>query len=100
MGRHTSVDKAAGTALLEGADLSSALLVCTGRLPTGMVAKVYRAGIPVVVSNTAPVLAGLELAERLNMTVVGFARPPRLTLYAHPERVLRGGVPLSVAASR
>jgi FdhD protein len=100
MGRHTSVDKAVGTALAAGADLSSALLVCTGRLPTGMVAKVYRAGIPVVVSNTAPVLAGLELAERLNMTVVGFARPPRLTLYAHPERVLRGGVPLSVAASR
>ncbi len=95
MGRHTSVDKAVGTALLSGADLSSALLVCTGRLPSGMVAKVYRAGIPVVVSNTAPILAGLELAERLNMTVVGFARPPRLTVYTHPERVRRDGRPIT-----
>ncbi len=99
MGRHTSVDKAVGTALLDGADLSSALLVCTGRLPSGMVAKVYRAGIPVVVSNTAPVLAGLELAERLNVTVVGFARPPRLTIYTHPERVRRGGAALTAVAT-
>jgi len=98
MGRHTSVDKAVGTALADGADLSSSLLVCTGRLPSGMVAKAYRAGIPVVVSNTAPVLAGLELARRLNMTVVGFARPPRLTVYAHPERVRSRGTPLGVAA--
>ncbi len=99
MGRHTSVDKAVGTALLEGAELSSAILVCTGRLPSGMVAKVYRAGIPVVVSNTAPVLAGLELADRLNLTAVGFARPPRLTVYTHPERVRRGGTPLTGVAT-
>jgi FdhD protein len=98
MGRHTSVDKAVGTALLEGADLSSALLVCTGRLPSGMVAKVYRAGIPVVISNTAPLLAGLELAERLNITAVGFARPPRLTVYTHPERIRRGGAALTSKA--
>lgn len=99
MGRHTSVDKAVGTALLAGAELSSALLVCTGRLPSGMVAKVYRAGIPIIVSNTAPVLAGLELAERLNLTAVGFARPPRLTVYTHPERVRRGGTPLTAVAT-
>jgi len=43
-------------------------------------------------------LAGLELARRLNMTVVGFARPPRLTVYAHPERVRSRGTPLGVAA--
>jgi FdhD protein len=94
MGRHTSVDKAVGTALLDRADLAAALLVCTGRLPSGMVAKVYRAGIPIVISNTAPVLAGLDLADRLNLTVVGFARPPRLTVYTHPERVRRDGRPL------
>ena len=101
MGRHTSVDKAVGSALLGGADLSSALLVCTGRLPSGMVVKAYRAGIPIVVSNTAPMLAGIELAERLNMTLVGFARPPRLTVYSHPERVMADGVDLvSVARGK
>ena len=100
MGRHTSVDKAVGSALLASADLSSAVLVCTGRLPSGMVGKVYRAGIPIVVSNTAPVLAGLELAERLNITVVGFARPPRLTVYTHPERVRRSGDPVTATLNR
>lgn len=98
MGRHTSVDKAVGSALLDGADLSSALLVCTGRLPSGMVVKAYRAGIPIVVSNTAPMLAGIDLAERLNMTLVGFARPPRLTIYSHPGRILWNGVDISSVA--
>ncbi len=60
-----------------------------------MVGKVYRAGIPVVVSNTAPVLAGIELADRLNITMVGFARPPMLTVYAHPERICQRGIPLT-----
>jgi FdhD protein len=99
MGRHTSVDKAVGMALLAGADLSSAVLVCSGRLPSGMVGKVYRAGIPVMVSNTAPVLAGIELADRLNMTVVGFARPPHLTVYTHPERICLVGNPLTTVAA-
>lgn len=87
IGRHTSVDKAVGKALLSGIEPGNSFMVCTGRLPGDMVAKAYRAGIPVVVSNNAPFSSGILLAERMNMTLVGFARPPRMSIYTHPERI-------------
>lgn len=87
IGRHTSVDKAVGKALLSGIDPSNTFMVCTGRLPGDMIAKAYRAEIPVVVSNNAPFSSGISLAERMNITLVGFARPPRMSIYTHPERI-------------
>lgn len=87
IGRHTSVDKAVGKALLSGVNPGHTFMVCTGRLPADMVAKAYCAGIPIVVSNNAPFSSGISLAERMNMTLVGFARPPRMSIYTHPERI-------------
>jgi FdhD protein len=87
MGRHNSVDKAVGNALLRGVDLTRSFMVCTGRLPAGMVAKAYRAGIPIVASNTAPFSTGICLARRVNMTLAGFVRPPRAMIYSVPERI-------------
>lgn len=87
MGRHNAVDKAVGKALLDGVDLSRCFMVCTGRLPAGMVAKAYRAGISVVASNTAPFSTGICLARQVNMTLAGFVRPPRAMIYSVPERI-------------
>ncbi|WP_148266555.1 formate dehydrogenase accessory sulfurtransferase FdhD [Methanocella arvoryzae] len=87
IGRHNTIDKAVGKALLDGRDLSECFLVTTGRAPAGMVAKVYRAGMPAMISNTAPLSTGVELARRLNMTLAGFARPPRMYVYSGPERI-------------
>jgi len=87
MGRHNAVDKAVGRALLDGVNLSRCFMVCTGRLPAGMVAKVYRAGISIFASNTAPFSTGISLARQVNMTLAGFVRPPRAMIYSVPERI-------------
>jgi len=87
MGRHNAVDKAVGKALLGGVDLSRCFMVCTGRLPAGMVAKAYRAGISIFASNTAPFSTGICLARQINMTLAGFVRPPRAVIYSVPERI-------------
>lgn len=87
MGRHNAVDKAVGKALLDGVDLSRCFMVCSGRLPAGMVAKAYRAGISVFASNTAPFSTGICLARKVNMTLAGFVRPPRAVIYSAPERI-------------
>ncbi|WP_440949332.1 formate dehydrogenase accessory sulfurtransferase FdhD [Methanosphaerula subterraneus] len=87
MGRHTTVDKAVGIALLQGIDLCRCYLVCSGRLPVDMVAKAYRAGIPVMVSNNAAFAGGIEFAAKANMTLAGFVRPPRMTLYTGAHRI-------------
>jgi FdhD protein len=87
MGRHNAVDKAVGKALLAGVDVSRCFMVCTGRLPAGMVAKAYRAGISILASNTAPFSTGICLARQVNMTLAGFVRPPRAMFYSVPERI-------------
>jgi FdhD protein len=87
MGRHNSVDKAVGKALLDGVDLTQCFIVCTGRMPAGMVAKAYRAGISIVASNTAPFSAGIHLARKVNITLACFVRPPRAMIYSAPERI-------------
>ncbi|HTY52594.1 MAG TPA: formate dehydrogenase accessory sulfurtransferase FdhD [Methanomicrobiales archaeon] len=91
IGRHNSVDKAVGRALLDGVDLSRCFMVLTGRLAAGMVAKVYRAGITILASNTAPFSTGICLARQVNMTLAGFTRPPRVTLYSCPGRIILPG---------
>jgi len=68
-------------------DLSRCFMVCTGRLPAGMVAKAYRAGISIFASNTAPFSTGICLARQVNMTLAGFVRPPRAMIYSVPERI-------------
>jgi FdhD protein len=87
IGRHSSIDKAVGKALTDGRDLSDCFLISTGRMPAGMVAKAYRAGLPMIVSNTAPLTSGVEVARRLGMTLACFARPPRMTVYSGMERI-------------
>ncbi|HXW98694.1 MAG TPA: formate dehydrogenase accessory sulfurtransferase FdhD, partial [Methanomicrobiales archaeon] len=87
IGRHNSVDKAVGRALLDGTDLSRCFMVLTGRLAAGMVAKVYRAGVTILASNTAPFSTGICLARQVNMTLAGFTRPPRVTFYSCPWRI-------------
>lgn len=86
--RSSAVDKAVGAALLAGADLSRSALTTTGRLSSVMVFKAARAGIPVLVSRAAPLSTGIDLARRLGMTLVAFARRPKLYVYSGEERIL------------
>lgn len=88
IGRHNTIDKIVGFAVLHGIDLSQCVIGCTGRQPAGMVAKVANAGVPIVVSKAAATDAGILLADRSNVTLICFARGERFTVYSHAERVV------------
>lgn len=87
VGRHNTVDKLVGYAILNGIDLSRCVIGCTGRQPAGMVRKYARAGIPVVISRAASTDKGIAAAESAGITLVGFSRGDRFTVYTHPERI-------------
>lgn len=87
VGRHNTVDKLVGYAVLNGIDLSRCVIGCTGRQPAGMVRKYARAGIPVVISRAASTDKGIRAAEEAKITLVGFSRGDRFTVYTHPERI-------------
>ena len=59
VGRHNTVDKVVGHAILNGIDLSRCVIGCTGRQPAGMVKKDANAGIPVVISRAASTDKGI-----------------------------------------
>jgi FdhD protein len=50
--------------------------------------KAARANIPLILSRSAPTGLTIELAEELNITVVGFARGNKFNIYSHPERII------------
>jgi len=88
VGRHNAIDKVIGSSLRQNLDLKRAVLVTTGRQPADMVLKVARVGIPISVSMRGPIHSGILAAERVGLTLVCFARGPRMNVYTFPERVL------------
>ena len=87
IGRHNTVDKVIGHALLNGIDLSGCVLGCTGRQPSGMITKAANAGIPIVVSKAATTRQGAETAQRAGLTLVGRVKQDSFCVYSHPERI-------------
>jgi FdhD protein len=88
IGRHNTVDKVVGYAILKNIDLSTCVLGCSGRQPAMMVSKVANAGIPIVISRSAPTDKGIRTADLAGVTLICFARENRFTVYAHPDRII------------
>jgi FdhD protein len=87
VGRHNTVDKLVGYAVLNGINLSRCVIGCTGRQPAGMVRKSAHAGIPIIISRAASTDKGIATAEAAGITLIGFSRGDRFTVYTHPERI-------------
>jgi FdhD protein len=98
VGRHNTVDKVIGHAILNGIDLSTCVLGCTGRQPAGMVSKAVNAGIPIIVSKAATTDEGISLADRAGLTLVCRVKDESFCVYTHPERI-RGIYPEDLVKS-
>ena len=59
----------------------------SGRLSGDIVLKAARVGLPIVTSLAAAIDSGIEIADKANLTLVGFVRGKRLNIYTRPERV-------------
>jgi len=87
VGRHNAMDKVIGRALFERRDLTAMVALLSGRISFEMALKAIRAGIPILAAVSAPTTMALELAQELNLTLVGFVRGQRLNIYTHPRRI-------------
>jgi FdhD protein len=104
IGRHNSLDKVIGYALINKIDFSNTFIVSTGRMASEMVTKICRARIPVVATKTAVTKSAIEIGERCGLTIIGFIRDtgtrlntnmeariitePGMKIYTNPERIL------------
>jgi FdhD protein len=88
VGRHNAVDKVLGRAALDGRlPLSSHFLAVSGRTSFEIVQKAVSAGLPAVVAISAPSSLAIELAQRLRVLLIGFARGGAFTAYAGQFRL-------------
>jgi FdhD protein len=87
VGRHNAVDKSLGYALLNQINPYDKILVLSGRIASEILLKAARSRIPLVLSRSAPTYLAVELANKLGVTVVGFARGEQLNVYSYMDRV-------------
>ena len=86
IGRHNALDKVFGQALIQDLPLHDAIIITSGRISSEMLLKVGKRSVPVLISKASPTDLGIQLARRLNMTLIR-AAGGGINIYAGAERV-------------
>ncbi|WP_243269642.1 formate dehydrogenase accessory sulfurtransferase FdhD [Clostridium sp. 1001270J_160509_D11] len=76
--RHNAMDKSIGYCILNNIDLKDKIIFVSGRISCEMILKAAKAGIPIVLSKSAPTNLSREIAKKLNITLAGFVRGERI----------------------
>jgi FdhD protein len=94
VGRHNAVDAIAGLMWLKGdAKGADKTFYTTGRLTSEMVIKVAQMGIPLLLSRSGITRMGLEIAQRLGVTLIGRAKGRHFIVYSGADRVDFDAIP-------
>ena len=88
VGRHNALDKLIGHALDQKLlNTNTQFLTCSGRLNFDLVQKALMANIGVLIGVGAPTSLAIDLANRFDMTLVGFVKKDSFNIYSSSERI-------------
>jgi len=93
VGRHNAVDKVNGWMRSESVSAKDKILYTTGRLTSEMVIKTSMMGIPVLVSRSGFTAWGVEIARKVNLTLIGRMRGKRYICLSGNHRLTRDVIP-------
>jgi FdhD protein len=85
VGRHNAVDKVVGILIKAGSLDQVSTLQVSGRVSYEIVSKAVRAGIPILSAVSAPSSMAVDWGEALGLSIIGFCREGRGTVYCNPQ---------------
>jgi len=89
VGRHNAFDKLIGHCLRAGIDRAAGFALLTSRCSYELVEKAAIAGIPLLVTVSAPTSLAVERATEAGLTLIALARPDEMLVVSDPHRRFR-----------
>ena len=89
VGRHNALDKLVGN-ILNNKLLNSKeqFITCSGRLNFELVQKVLMTNIGIMIGVGAPTSLDIDLANKFNMTLIGFVKKDSFNVYTNNQKVI------------
>ena len=89
VGRHNALDKLIGDLLINGhLKPNDQFIACSGRLNFELVQKVLMTNIGLMIGVGAPTSLAIDLANRFDMTLVGFVKEDSFNIYTNNQKVI------------
>ena len=89
VGRHNALDKLIGDSLLNNSlQPNDQFITCSGRLNFELVQKVLMTNIGIMIGVGAPTSLAIDLANRFDMTLIGFVKEDSFNIYTNNQKVI------------
>ena len=91
VGRHNALDKLIGNSLINNQiDPLAQFITCSGRLNFELVQKVLMTDIGIMIGVGAPTSLAIDLANKFDMTLIGFVKRDSFNVYTNNKKVIVG----------
>ena len=89
VGRHNALDKMIGHSLINNYfQPNDQFITCSGRLNFELVQKVLMTNIGLMIGVGAPTSLAIDLANKFDMTLVGFVKEDSFNIYTNKQKVI------------
>ena len=89
VGRHNALDKLIGSSLIsKNLQPNDQFITCSGRLNFELVQKVLMTNIGLMIGVGAPTSLAIDLANKFDMTLVGFVKEDSFNVYTNKQKII------------